>query len=814
MLRPPRLPGLVDDVRLSLRLIRRSPGFTVLAVIALGLGIGANTAIFSVVDAVLLRPLPYDQPERLAVVLHHGTDPVSAANLLDWRREATSFSGVGAAELWAATLAGAERPERVSGLRVTADLFGLLGVRPALGRLFRADEGEPGREHEVILAHSLWVRNFGAAPEIVGRTVQLDGVPYTVVGVMGPDFRFPPFWATGTEIWTPLPLAPRATDRGGNSLRAFARLAPGVSLERAQAEITTITRRLEAAYPGTNRDVRVVGLTDRVVSGVRPALWILAAAVGFVLLIACANVAHLLLARAAARRQELAVRSALGASRGRLVRQLLTESALLAGLGGAVGLLLAAGAVRLLIGLGPASIPRLAGVTLDGPVLLFTVAMSLLTGLGFGLLPALTTADVGVSETLKAGASRAGTGTARHHRTQDLLVASEFALAVILLIGAGLAIRTFAALRAIDPGFDPRGVTGMIVSVAGTESGQPGRRATFYRELLDRLGQAPGVDAVGGINHLPIAGDVWGFPYRIEGRPDAAPGNESTAVFRAVLPGYFATMRLPVVEGRDVAWADQADTPGVVIVNRTLAEREWPGESPIGKRLAVGGSADHWRTVVGVSHDEVQGDWASPIRPAVYLPLLQTDLYLTGGGPAFSFVSLVVRSPSPPDGVEATVRQVLASIDRGVPVSSVRSLEEVVGQANAEPRFYLVLLATFAAVAVVLAAVGIYGVMSHAVARRTREIGIRMALGAGRREVLRLVVGRGVAVALGGAAAGLLGALALGRLMTAMLWGVSATDPITFVTVPLLLAAVALVATLGPGLRATRIEPLAAVRRE
>ena len=554
MPRLPRLQGLAEDLRSSLRLIRRSPGFTALAVIALGLGIGANTAIFSVIDAVLLRPLPYDHPERLAVVLHHGTDPVSAANLLDWRREATSFSGLAAAEIWAVNLTGAEPPERVSGLRVTADLFGLLGVRPALGRLFRPDEDQPGREHEVILAHDLWVRRFGAASDVVGRTVHLDGVPYTVVGVMASDFRFPPFWATGTELWAPLPLAPRATDRDGNSLRAFARLAPGVSLDRAQAEITAITRRLEDAYPGTNRDVRVVGLTDRVVSGVRSALWVLAAAVGFVLLIACANVAHLLLARASARRQELAIRSALGASRGRLVRQLLTESALLAGLGGAVGLVLAAGAVRLLKGLGPATIPRLAGVSLDQQVLAFTLGLSLVTGLGFGLLPALATADVRVADALKSGGSRGGTGDARHHRAQDLLVASEFALAVVLLIGAGLAIRTFVALRAIDPGFDPRGVTGMIVSVAGAEAGRPGRRADFYRDLVDRLSRAPGVDAVGGINHLPIVGDVWGFRYRIEGRPEPARGEEPTAVFRAVLPGYFATVRLPLIAGRDVTW--------------------------------------------------------------------------------------------------------------------------------------------------------------------------------------------------------------------------------------------------------------------
>ncbi len=531
-----------QDVRYGVRTLARTPGFTTAAVLALALGIGATTAIFSVVDAVLLRPLPYREPARLAVLLHRGRNPVAPANFLDWKRDASSFEAMGAADFWQANLTGVDTPERVQGLHVTANLLPMLGVPPLIGRLFAPDEDAPGREHTVVLGYRLWQRRFGGDPSVLGRTVTLDGEPHTVVGVMPRGFEFPPFWARGAEMWAAMPLADRAVNRSAQSLRVFGRLSPGTSLPQARAEIATLTGRLEQAYPGTNRDVRVLSLDDVVVGDVRAALLVLLGAVAFVLLISCANVAHMLLARAAARHKEVALRVALGASRGRMIRQLLTESVLLASIGGAAGVALAAAATRAVVAFGPADIPRLDATELDLRVLVFAVGVSFLTGIAFGLAPAVQASAPDLNRGLRES-ERGSTAGAGRHRLRRLLMASEVSLALVLLVGAGLMIRTFVALRGVDPGFRPDHLLTAVVSVTGSTAAAPGRRLAFYRDVLERVRAMPGVVSAGAINHLPLAGDVWGVPFAVEGRPRPAVGESPHATFRAVLPGYFETRR-------------------------------------------------------------------------------------------------------------------------------------------------------------------------------------------------------------------------------------------------------------------------------
>ncbi len=542
---------LWQDIRYGVRQLRRSPGFTAVAVLTLALGIGANTAIFSVVNAVLLRPLPYKDSDELVVILHYGVAPVAPANFIDWRSQNHVFQRMGAAEYWTPNLTGVDRPEQVWGLHVTSDIFPLLGVQPLLGRMFLPEEDERGREHEVILSFRAWQRLFGGDNGIIGHPVTLDGEKYTIIGVMPRDFKFAPFWATKAELWAPLPLAARAAERGGNSLRVFARLKPGVTLEQARAEMAAITSRLEEEYPGTNRDYTVLPLKEKVVGEIRPALFVLLGAVGFVLLIACANVAHMLLARAAARQKEVAVRKALGAGRSRLVLQFLTESLLLTVFGAGVALLLGLWGIRILVALSPKGIPRVETISLDSHVLLFVLVVSGLTALGFGLTPALQVWAVNLSDSLKEGGRGSTEGISRN-RLRSLLVASEFALALILLVGAGLMIRTFFALQAIDPGFNPHNVLSMVVRVTGSKSAEPSHRDAFYRQLLERIRALPSVWSASAINHLPLAGDLWTRPFLIEGKPIPRPGEAPEAVYRVTWPGYFHTMNIPILRGREV----------------------------------------------------------------------------------------------------------------------------------------------------------------------------------------------------------------------------------------------------------------------
>jgi putative ABC transport system permease protein len=809
------LETLARDVRYGARTLRRSPAFTVAIVLVLAVGIGATTAVFSVVDAVLLRPLAYREPGRLVVMLHRGVNPVSPANFLDWRRESSAFERTGAAESWAPNLSGGDEAETVPALRMTADVFPMLGVPPMLGRAFLPAEEAPGGDHVVVLGYGLWQRRFGGDAGIVGREITLNGEPYTVVGVMPRTFAFPPFWATGAEVWAPLALADKAANRGGSSLRVFARLKPGVSLAQARAEMAAITGRLEKQFPGTNRHLVVRTLTDAVAGNVRPALLVLLGAVGFLLLITCSNVAHMLLARAAAREREVALRATLGATRGRLVRQFLTESLLLALAGGAVGMLIALGGMRILVAVSPPNLPRMDTVALDGAALAFVALVSMATGVAFGLAPALQAARQDVGESLKEGA-RGATEGGHRSRLRRLLVASEFALALVLSAAAGLMIRSFVALARIDPGFDPRGVLTMVVSVTGSREAEPQRRASFYEDLLRQVRAVPGVRAASAINHLPLAGDIWGWPFQVEGRPLPAPGDSPTATYRVVLPGYFEAMGIPILRGRDVAETDRLGVPGVVVVNEWLARRHWPGEDPIGKRIALDDPRreSSWLTVVGVVKNAVRGDWAAAPEDEVFLPYLQTRRYLEKADSPFSYMTLVARTDGDAAALAPPIRAVVASMDRRVPVSQVQTMEDVVAQSTAAPRFYLLLLGAFAAVAVLLAAVGIYGVMSYSVSRRTNEIGIRMALGAQPAEVRRLVVGQGMVLALAGAALGMVGALGLTRLMSGLLYGVRASDPATFLAACGFLVAVALAASYFPARRASRINPLAALRHE
>jgi predicted permease len=796
------LDDLARDLRLAWRGMLRTPGFTALAVLAMALGIAANTAVLSVVDGVLLRPLPYADPDRLVVLLHGGTHPVSPANYRDWQAAARSFDGMGAAEAWAPNLAGERRAEQLPALRVSEEIWRLLGVAPLLGRT------PAGEAQEIVLGHGLWQRRFGGDPEVLGSAVRLDGDVYTVVGVMPPGFRFAPFWATGSELWAPLPLAARATQRGGSSLRIFARLAPGVALAGARAEVAAITARLEREHPRSNRDVQVVPLLEKVVGETRPALLLLLAAVGFVLLIACTNVAHLLLARAAARQRELTVRAALGAGRSRLVRQLLAESLLLALLGGAAGIALGAAAVDLLGARLPAELP-LGGktVALDGFVLAVMTAVTVAAGVGFGLAPALRATRVDLGAVLHGGARGSSDGAAGG-RARDLLLGSQLALAVLLLAGAGLTLRSVGALAAIDPGFDPRQVLSLVVSLSGSETAAPGKRAAFYEQLAARVAALPGVVSSSAVNHIPLGGDLWGLPTRPAGDTTSEP---RFAAYRVVMPGYFGTLRIPIVRGRPIDDRDRPGTLPVAVVNERLAAELWPGHDPLGERVLLG---DETLTVVGVVGDVRQLRWAEAPGPELYRALVQDRQYLEGAGGHFKYLTYVVRSGLAPDALLPAIRAAVADLDGAVAVADVKTLDEVVSTATARPRFFMWLLGAFAAAALVLAAAGIYGTTSHAVTRRVKEIGIRAALGAPRRALLRLLLGRTLVVALLGAACGVAGALALARLLRGLLYGVSAADPLVFAAVPLLLVGVALFAGWVPARRALRADPMRALRAD
>jgi putative ABC transport system permease protein len=810
------LEQLAQDIRYGCRSLARVPAFTITAIAALALGIGANTAIFSVVNGVLLRPLPYDAPDRLVTILHDGRNPVSGANYVDWRTTSTAFADMAAADYWTPNLAGGGDAERLLALKLTPNMFPLLGVPPVLGRVFGAETGETGRDREVVLSYGLWRRRFAGDSSVLHRDILLDGASYTVVGVMPKSFGFAPFWARGAQLWVPLALGDRAANRDNNSLRVFARIKAGVSVSQARADIGMLTARLESQFPGTNGGVVVTPLMERVTGNMRRPLLALLIAVSFLLVAACANVAHMLLARSAGRQREMAVRIAIGATRARLTRQLLCESLLLSLAGGGLGLLIAIGGTRALVALGAGAIPRADEVGFDTRVLLVTSVVSVMTGILFGLAPAFSASRTELVSSLKDG-GRSASGGHAHGRFRNVLVASQFAVALTLLIGAGLMMRTLSAMHTIDPGFDPRGVVSAVVSVAGTPAERPGSRAVFYQDVVARVRSLPGVRAASAINHLPIAGDIWGVPIWFEGRPIPRPGEGHGAIYRVVLPGYLGAMGIPLERGRDIASGDRADAEPVAVVNHRFAEHFWPGEDAIGKRFTIDDPREvspRWMRVVGVARNSLRNNWIEAPDDEMFLPFLQNRQYMESDGSNVAYMTIVARTDGDATALGAAIRGAVGELNHGAPVSSVQTMERVIADATIDQRFYLVLLVAFAFGALALAAVGIYGVMSHVVAQRTREIGLRMALGARPADVRGAVVKRGMRVVAAGAIVGVAGAMLLTRLMSTLLYGVRPTDPLTFGAVTLLLLAVALGACWVPARRATRIDPLVALRSD
>ena len=797
---------MITDLRYALRMMSKHRLFTGVALLALGLGIGANTAIFSVINAVVLRPLPYHDPEQLVTVLHDGAKPVAPANYFDLAQQSQSFESIAAAQWWEPNLTGRDEPEHLRGLQLTARMFQVLGVNAALGRTFNADEDQPGRERVVVLGNRLWQRRFAGDPQVVGRQITLDGESYTIIGVMPPEFQFAPFWATNAELWSPLNLAPRATNRGGQSLRVFARLKTGVTRAVAQAEMTTIFRRLEAEFPQANKGlaIAVEPLHEQVVGKTRPALVILFGAVSFVLLIACANVANLMMARATSRQKEIALRTALGASSKRIARQLLTESVLLGLGGGLFGLILSTVGIKVLLALGPSSLPRLETIRVDLPTLAFTVGVSVLTGLLFGLAPVLQTRKLNWHNALKESTRGSSAGRGRVN-ARRLLVIAEVALALLLLVGGGLMVRSFARLRAVDPGFTPDHLLTLTVSLAGSAHSTPEKRIAFFNDLLQRVNSLPGVQSVSAINHLPLAGDMWTVPFTIEGRPAPAPGEKQGTVYRIIRPDYFRTMGATLLKGRDFTAHDTDTSTPVVIINEPFAKRHWPNEDPLGKRIRVADD-DAPREIVGIVKALKQDQWTTEPNLESYLPHLQS--------PAPRGLSLLVRSSGDPLALVGAIENQVWSIDKNLPVSDIRTMQEVVSGSIEQHRFNLFLLGLFAFVALVLAVVGIYGVMSESVSSRTHEIGIRMALGAQPADVLRMVVRQGMSLAAIGIGIGIVGALWLTQFMSKLLYEVSPTDLATFLLIPLVLAVVVLCACLIPARRATRVDPLEALRYE
>ncbi len=802
---------LLQDLRYGARMLVQKPGFTLIAVITLALGIGANTAIFSVVNALLLRPLPFDNLDRIVAVFERTSDAprneAAAANYFDWQAQQSVFEHIGMYRWWGANLTGVEMPERVQGFLITASLFDVLGARPALGRGFTPEEEQPGQDRVVILNHGFWQRRFGGDPGIIGRAVSLDGVTRTVVGVMPPEYNYPP----GGEILAPLALTPQQKQsRRNHTYLGVARLKPGVSLEQARADMDTIAARLEQQYPQTNTGwgAAVFPLLDHTVREYRQALLVLLGAVGFVLLIACANLANLMLVRATGREKEIAIRAALGAHRRRIIRQLLTESVVLAVIGGAMGSLLALWGAETLKSAMPdwfaPFIPGWMKIGIDAQALVFTLALSLLTGVAFGLAPALAASRPDLNATLKEG----GKSSASFHRRRlrSALAIAQIAISLVLLVGAGLMVKSFLRLITTDPGFNPENVLTMELLLQRARYGEEAQRGDFFRRLLERVEALPGVETAGVVSHLPLGGSNASAGFLIEGRPEPPPGQGFDGRYRVCSPRYFEALGIRLLRGRAFTEQDQEGAMPVVIVNDTLARRHWPNDDAVGNRIRFTGdpARNPWMTIIGVVRD-VKHTLDGEVRPEYYLPHAQD---------AWGSMSLVVRAKAEPMALAPAIRNEVRALDNDQPVFLIRTMEQVRAQSVLVQRFAAVALGLFAALALILAMVGIYGVMSYAVAARTHELGIRLALGARPGDVLRLVLRQGLTQTLVGVAIGLTAAFALTRLMSRLLFAVSATDPLTFVVTPLLLTLVALLAALVPARRAMKVDPMVALRYE
>ena len=803
---------LWQDLRYGARMLLKSPGVACVALLAIALGVGANTTIFSVVSSVLLRPLPFAAPDQLVKVwttdAKRGRNdlPVSYPNFADWRSQSQTFETMTAYSEASATLSGEETPEQIKGVAVTADMFPVVGVKPLVGRPFTAEEEKPGSAPVVVISHGLWQRRFGSDRKVVGQQVTLDGKSTTIVGVMPPGFKFP-LDAQNPELWAPLdPTSEINQSRGSRYLSVVARLKAGSTLQQAQAEMETISQRLTDEHPtyNTGRGTRLITLYDDTVGEIRPALLVLLGAVGCVLLIACANVANILLARAAGRHKEMALRTALGASRRRIIRQLLTESMLLACLGGIAGLLLALWGVDVLVSFIPEGVPRAQEITVDGRALGFTLGVSFLTGLIFGLAPALQSSRLNLNESLKDG-GRGSTDGLRRNRVRGLLVVSEIALSLMLLIGAGLLIKSFQRLRDINPGFNPERVLTMSLSLPEAKYEEPERQGLFFQELDKRVAQLPGVEVVGLVDPLPLSGDNKTTTFTIDGQPPAAPADRLSANVRTVNSEYLSAMGIPLIKGRGFTERDAKDAPQVMLVNETLARRFFPGEDPVGKRATV----YPFKTpceIVGVVGDVKHRGLDVESGPEFYISYLQA--------PQPSMYLVARTSLAEPSALASSIQSAVQQIDKDQPIADVKTMSQLLNEATAARRFNMLLLGVFALLALVLASVGIFGVMSYMVTQRTHEIGIRMALGARVSDVVRLIVGRGMTLVLIGVSVGLVGAFVVTRVMKGLLYGVSATDPLTFVGVSLVLSIVALVACLIPARRAARVDPMIALRNE
>jgi len=812
---------LVQDLRFALRQLRKSPGFTAVAVVTLALGIGANTAIFSVVNAVLLRPLAFPDANRLVRVWHVPPAKsfpgmtkfaVSAANYTDWQSQNHVFEQMAICAYRSYNLTGGGKPEQVEANAVSSGFFSALGVQPILGRVLSPDEDQPGRSNVVVLSYRFWQQHFGANSDVVGRALSLDGQNYLVVGVMPAGFRFPDY----AQMWTPMAWTDKERAvRGEHHYTVIARLKPGVGLQHAQAEMNTISRRLEQLYPEDDKDwgAVVLALREDLVNDVRPALLVLLGAVAFVLLIACVNVANLALARTFSRQKEIAIRAALGASSGRVLRQILSESVLLALVGGALGLAYAHFGVRLIMAFLADKLPRSTEVGLDWKVLAFTAVVSVLTGILAGVLPAWRLAKADLNEALKQGLGRTDADSGGH-RTRSILVVSEVALSLMLLIGAGLMIRSFSRLRGLRPGFDSHNVLTMTVSLPRNKFPLPEQQISFFEQVLERVRALPGVESAGVIDDIPLSGNGSHQPIALEGRPVVPMSEQPEVDVRLVTVGYLSALRIPVLRGRDFSAADVAGRPAAVLISQSLARRFWPNQDPIGKRLTMTFFPDAVREVVGVVGD-TKLDSLDETRPAetLYMPLDQVSVPALGGWNSFP-MSLVVRSASNPSDLASAVSNAVHEVDRETPLLGILSMDDRVADSLSPQRFNTLLLVAFAGLAVLLTAVGIYSVLSYSVKRRVSEIGIRLALGAQLGDVVRMVVVEGMKPTLLGVLLGLAGALVLGRALSSLIYGVTPTDPLTFGTVAILLAGIALFASVIPAYRATKVDPLVALRYE
>ncbi len=809
------MDALVQDIRYAIRLCLRTPGFTAVAVLALALGIGANTAIFTIVNAVLLEPLPFRDPSRLVVLWETNVrrpgrpNVLGPANFLRWQERATVFERMAPFYDYRVNLTGAGEPEELIALDVTPDFFPTLGVSPLVGRTFTSDEGPKGNDDLAVLGYGLWQRRFAGDPAIVGRTIEINGRPITVIGVMPAETRL--FVKRGSltgkpaDLWRPFAFTAAQREPRGRYMSAIARLKPGVALTEAQAQLDTIASGLTQELPqfDTGWGALAVPMHRELSGDIRPALLVLSGAVGFVLLIACANVANLLLARGAARQREMAIRTALGAARFRVVRQLLTESLVLCILGGALGLLVAQWSLDVLLAISPVDLVDIGPVHLSYPVLAFTATVSLLTAIVCGFAPAFEGSRANVQEALKDGARQIGSGL-RHRRIRQAFVVAEIALAVVLLVGAGLMIRSFGTLSGVNPGFDAHKVLTARVTVPVARYETDEKRVQFFANLVERLRAIPGVERAGAISFLPLSGPGAATGFTIVGQPQPQAGQGPVTDVRVADNGYFEAMKVPLVRGRLFSDREMRQKSNVVVINEALARRHFSNEDPIGKSLVIAMNDPIVPTeIIGVVGDVKYADFATEVRPMTYWPHPQL---------AYSAMTLTLRTATEPASFAPIVEREVRAMDKDQPVSDVRTMDQWVARTLSQARFSSTLLTTFAALALMLAAIGIYGVMSYAVSQRTSEIGIRLALGAESRDILAMIVGNATRLAALGLTIGIVLALALGRTLNSLLYETAGTDPLTFAAVVAVLAAVALVASYVPARRASRIPPVDALR--